>query len=86
MTRPGVWATIAVDRDVRLVSRVAAELGVAWTTVMDTIRWWGDRLIADPNRTAGICALGVEETKFRDATKDRRSSCITAVYDVSRRF
>jgi transposase len=35
--RAAVWATINVGRHVRPVSQVAAELGVAWNTLMDTV-------------------------------------------------
>ena len=46
----------------------------------------GDWLIADPQRIVGICALGVDETKVRAGTKDRRTSWVTVVCYVTRRF
>lgn len=85
-TRAGIWATLAVGQEIRPVSRVSAGLGVAWATVMDTVRLYGDWLIADPDRLAGIHALGVDETKFMAGCRDRRTSWVTAICDVARRF
>jgi transposase len=85
-TRAGIWATLAVGREIRPVTRVAAELGVGWSTVMDTVRLYGNWLIADPDRLAGIQALGVDETKFLAGTRERRTSWVTAICDVARRF
>ena len=85
-TRAGIWATLAVGQELRPVSRVSGGLGVAWATVMDTVRLYGDWLIADPARLAGIHALGVDETKFLAGNRDRRTSWVTAICDVARRF
>ena len=85
-TRAGVWATIAVGQQVRPVARVAAELGVSWGTVMDTVRLFVDYLISDPCRLVGIEALGVDDTKFLAATRDHSTKWVTAICDVARRF
>ena len=39
--RAGQWATIAVGRDARPVSHVAAELGCDWHTVNRAVLAWG---------------------------------------------
>lgn len=84
--RAAVWATIAVGRQVRPVSHIAAELGVAWATVMETVRIYAEHLIDDPDRVTGIHALGVDETKFVAGNSDRSTSWVTAVCDVGRCF
>jgi hypothetical protein len=85
-TRAGIRATITVGREIRPVTRVAAELGIGWFTVMDTVRLFGNWLIADPHHLAGIHALEVDETKFLTGTRERRTSWVTAICDVARRF
>jgi len=35
--RAGVWAIIEVGRHLRAVSQIAAELGVSWSAVMNTV-------------------------------------------------
>ena len=83
--RAAVWATIAVGRDLRPVSQVAAELDVAWTTVMDVITVVGAVMIDDPNRVGVVEQLGVDETVFRSAVRDRRGQFVSSVTGVEAR-
>ena len=65
--RAAVWATIAVGRHVRPVSQVAAELGVAWNTLMDTVTNVGAIMIDHVDRIGATAKLGVDETVFLSA-------------------
>lgn len=49
-TRAGMWATREVGAEVHTVAYVARHLGVAWHTVMDAVRFWGQPLVEDPAR------------------------------------
>ena len=44
------------------VSDVAADLAVAWHTVMTQVRHRGTPMVDDPARLAGVSAVGVDET------------------------
>ena len=46
------------------MAQVAADLGVAWATVMGAVREYGAPLADDPGRLAGVTAVGVDETAF----------------------
>jgi transposase len=50
------------------VAAVAAEFGVGWATVMAAVREYGQPLVDDPDRLAGVHTLGVDETAFLAAT------------------
>ena len=83
--RAAIWATIQVGRFVRPVSQIAAEIGVSWNTVMDTVTEFGRPLIDDPDRIATVNQLGVDETVFQSSGIGRRRSFITAVSDIETR-
>ena len=83
--RAAVWATIQVGRFVRPVSQVAAEIGVSWNTIMNTVTEYGRPLINDPNRIAMVNQLGVDETVFQSSGLGRRRSFITAVSNIETR-
>ncbi len=66
--RAAVWATVQVGALVRPVDQVAAELGVSWSTVMDTVTTLGVVLIDDPERIGTVAQLGVDERVFGGGT------------------
>jgi hypothetical protein len=51
--------------------RVAAQLGVSWHTIMTQVVDHGTPLVEDPDRLAGVSAVGVDETSFLRATSTR---------------
>jgi transposase len=83
--RAGLWATEQVGRLARPVSQVAAELGVAWHTVMDAVELYGTPLIEDPDRVEGVSAIGVDETKWLAAQATEPTRWVSAVVDVEGR-
>jgi len=82
--RAGLWATEQVGRLARPVSQVAAELGVAWHTVMDAVVIYGTPLVEDPGRIGGVKAIGVDETKWLAAKAKAPTRWASAVVDVER--
>lgn len=83
--RAAIWATVQVGRNVRPVSQIAAELGVAWNTVMDTVTIVAAVMIDHPGRIGTVSALGVDETVFQSAGRRRRRSFVSSVTDVEAR-
>jgi transposase len=83
--RAGMWATEQVGRHVHSVAWAAAELGVAWHTVMDAVAFWGETLLDDPARVGPTEALGVDETSFLSATATRSTRWVSSICDVERR-
>ena len=83
--RAGRWATVAVGRDARPVSDVAAELGCDWHTVNRAVLTWGEALLAaDCARVGAVRALGLDETLFGRAGPWRTRSWCTSIVDVQR--
>ena len=62
------WAFEQVGFHDRAVSAVAGQLGVAWHTIMTQVISRGQPLVDDPDRLAGVSAIGVDETAFLRAT------------------
>ena len=74
------------------VSRVAAQLGVAWWTVMDQVIGRGTPLIEDPARldpplgdltSAPVRAVGVDETAFLRATGTHPTLFATGIAELT---
>jgi transposase len=80
--RARVEACRRVGQDGHSVAQVAADFGVAWGTVMDAVEQYGTPLVDDPDRLAEVTALGVDETAFLRATKDRHTQYVTGIVDV----
>src|SRR5204863_6493428 len=57
--------------------------GVAWRTVMDAVRAYGQPLVDDPDRLAGVSALGVDETAFLAANGRHHTQYVTGMVDVT---
>ncbi len=61
------------------VAGVAAQLGVGWSTVMRAVREYGNPLVDDPARLAGVQAVGVDETTFLSARAGRSTQFVTGI-------
>ena len=83
--RAARWATVAVGRDARPVSDVAAELGCDWHTANRAVLTWGEALLAaDADRVGAVEALGLDETLFGRSGPWRARSWCTSIVDVQR--
>jgi transposase len=85
-SRAGQWATREVGADIHTVTYAAAQLGVAWHTVMDAVAYWGQALIEDPERVGATNAVGVDETKRLARKRRQATQWISAICDVARRI
>jgi len=61
------------------VAAVATTLRVGWHTVMRAVRDVGRPLIDDPTRTAGVAAVGVDETAFLAASAGSHTQFVTGI-------
>ena len=77
------WAFEQVGFHDRAVARVAAQLGVAWHTIMTQVIERGAPLIDDPNRLDGVSAIGVDETSFLRATGTHPTLYATGIADLT---
>jgi transposase len=75
-----------VGRLGRPVAQLAWEYGVGWQAAMNAVIDHGVPLIDDPDRTAGVSALGVDETSFLKASHSqrRRTTFVTGLVDLRR--
>jgi transposase len=71
-----------VGKDAHAVAAVARDLGVGWQTVMRAVRDHGRPLVDDPQRLAGVVALGLDETSFLKATRVARTRWVTGLVDL----
>jgi transposase len=67
------------------VAAVAAEFGVGWATVMAAVREYGEPLVDDPARLAGVHMLGVDETAFLAATPNSGTVFATGIVALNGR-
>jgi transposase len=73
-----------VGKDAHAVAAVARDLGVGWQTVMRAVRDHGGPLVDDPQRLAGVAALGLGETSFLKATRVAPTRWVTGLVDLQR--
>ena len=73
-----------VGKDAHAVAAVARDLGVGWATVMRAVRDHGAPLVDDPQRLAGVAALGLDETNFLKATRVVPTRWVTGLVDLER--
>ncbi len=64
------------------MSRVAAELGVCWWTVMNAVIEHGTPLVGDPERVGAVRSLGVDETTFLSANRLHSIIYATGLVDL----
>ena len=72
--RAGAEATRQVGELAMPVAVVARELGVCWWTVMDAVVFHGTPLVDDPKRVGTVRALGIDETSFLSANRERSTA------------
>ena len=77
------WACRRVGADGDTVTAVAAELGVGWGTVWRAVTEYGRPLVDDPQRLAGVTALGVDEHVWQHAGPRRRTQFATGIVDLT---
>jgi transposase len=77
-------ASRRVGKDAHAVAAVARDLGVGWQTIMRAVRDHGARLVDDPQRLAGVAALGLDETSFLKATRVVPTRWVTGLVDLER--
>ena len=80
--RAGAEACRQVGEEARAVSRVAAELGVCWWTVMNAVIEHGTPLVDDPGRIGPVRQLGVDETNYLSATRSHPTIYVTGLVDL----
>ncbi len=80
--RAGAEACRQVGEEARPVSRVAAELGVCWWTVMNAVIEHGTPLVDDPSRIGPVRQLGVDETTYLSATRAHSTIYATGLVDI----
>ena len=73
-----------VGKDAHAVAAVARDLGVGWATVVRAVREHGGSLVDDPQRLAGVAALGLDETSFLKATRVAPTRWVTGLVDLER--
>jgi transposase len=73
-----------VGEDGASVAAVAREFGIGWRTAMAAVREHGAPRVNDPDRLAGIDAVGVDETAFQAAAATRSTSFVTGIVDLTR--
>jgi Transposase and inactivated derivatives len=83
--RAGADACRRVGEEARPVSRLAKELGVSWSTVMDAVVEHGTPLVEDPARVGPVGQLGLDETSFLKAKPSHPTRLVTGLVDLDRR-
>jgi transposase len=73
-----------VGEDGASVAAVAREFGIGWRTAMDAVREHGTPRVEDPDRLAGVEALGLDETAFQAASATQPTSFVTGIVDLTR--
>ena len=83
-SRAARWATRRAGK-ARAISEIAAELGCNWHTAMAAVHRWGRALLgADPGRTDGVSALGLDEILMFRRGPFREKHWGTTIVDVRR--
>ena len=80
--RAGAEACRQVGQEARAVSKVAAELGVCWWTVMNAVIEHGTPLVDDPDRIGAVRQLGVDETTYLSAKPSHPTIYATGLVDL----
>jgi len=74
-----------VGQDGHTVAAVAADLGAGWDTIMAAVVEYGQPLVDDPDRLAGVHAIGVDETAFLAATSTAGTVFATGIVALNGR-
>jgi transposase len=81
--RARAWAFEQVAMADAAVSRIATGLGVAWWTIMRQVIDRGTPQVEDPDRLAGVSAVGVDETAYLRANSCRSTTFATGIADLT---
>jgi transposase len=81
--RARAWAFEQVGARDAAVSAVAAQLGVAWWTIMNLAIEQGTPIVEDPQRLADVDAIGVNETAYLRATGRHPTWFATGITDLT---
>jgi transposase len=73
-----------VGEDVDSVAEVARAFGVGWHTAMAAVKDHGRDKVDEPARTAAATAIGVDETVFLHARRNRHTTYATGIVDLDR--
>ncbi len=71
-----------VGEDADSVAQVARDYGVSWHTAMVAVRDQGQSKVDDPARLEGVTALGMDETNFLRARRDRPTLFVSGLVDT----
>jgi hypothetical protein len=82
--RAGAEATRQVGELAMPVAVVARELSVCWWTVMNAVVLHGTPLVDDPKRVGKVKAIGIDETSFLSANRERSTIYATGMVDLKR--
>ena len=72
----------SVGQDVSSVAREARRFGVGWHCAHAAVQDVGRVLVEDPQRTEGVRQVGLDETVYLHARRQRRRVLVTGVVDV----
>lgn len=64
------------------IAAAAAEFGVGWHTANQAVAAHTDPVIDDTDRFDGVCAIGVDEKRFLNATPSSRTRFTTQIVDL----
>ncbi len=56
---------------------------MGWYTIMRCVRDHGQQLVDDPDRLEGVTALGMDETSFLRATRERHTTYLSGLVDTA---
>lgn len=73
---------VNVDGD--SIASAAGFFGVGWHAANQAVANHTDPVIDDGSRLEGVAAIGVDEKRFLNATKDRRTTFTTQIVDLDR--
>ena len=71
-----------VGEDAVAVAKVAREFGVGWHTAWKAVLDHGRPKVDDPDRTATVASLGVDETAWLTATRDHHTRFVSGLVDL----
>ena len=80
--RAGMEACRQVGEEARSVTRVAAEMGVCWWTVVNAVVEHGTPLVDDPERIGVVRQLGIDETTYLSAKPTHPTIYATGLVDL----
>lgn len=71
-----------VGKDAEATAAVARDFGVGWHTAWGAVVDYGQPKVDDPDRTAAVASLGVDETAWLTATRDHHTLYVSGLVDL----